>query len=47
MKQLSDGLDSESGPVHIIGYSTGASLALDFTLKALTGKAHRYRPAWS
>jgi alpha-beta hydrolase superfamily lysophospholipase len=23
------------GPVHIIGYSTGASLALDFTLKAL------------
>jgi pimeloyl-ACP methyl ester carboxylesterase len=37
MKQLSYGLDSESGPVHIIGYSTGASLALDFTLKALAG----------
>ena len=36
MKRLSHGLDSESAPVHIIGYSTGASLALDFTLKALT-----------
>ena len=26
-------------PLHIIGYSTGAPLALDFTLKALTGEA--------
>jgi alpha-beta hydrolase superfamily lysophospholipase len=39
MKRLSDGLDSESGPVHIIGYSTGASLALDFTLNALAGNS--------
>lgn len=37
MEQLRSGLSSESRPIHIIGYSTGASLALDFTLNALEG----------
>jgi len=35
MEQLYSELGSASGSLHIIGYSTGASLALDFTLKAL------------
>ena len=38
MEQLYSGLGSASSALHIIGYSTGASLALDFTLKALDGK---------
>ncbi len=37
MKQLHSGLRKASGAIHIIGYSTGASLALDFTLRALEG----------
>jgi pimeloyl-ACP methyl ester carboxylesterase len=35
MEQLYSGLGSTSSGLHIIGYSTGASLALDYTLKAL------------
>jgi len=35
MKQLYLGLRTASGAIHIIGYSTGASLALDFTLRSL------------
>jgi esterase/lipase len=38
MEQLYSGLGSTSSALHIVGYSTGASLALDFTLKALDGK---------
>jgi alpha-beta hydrolase superfamily lysophospholipase len=37
MNQLHSGLRKASGAIHIIGYSTGASLALDFTLRALEG----------
>jgi alpha-beta hydrolase superfamily lysophospholipase len=37
MKQLRSGPGSASGALHIIGYSTGASLALDFTFRALSG----------
>jgi len=37
MAQLYSGLGSASSALHIVGYSTGASLALDFTLKALDG----------
>ena len=33
MQHLADSLGSK--PIHIVGYSTGASLALDFTLKAI------------
>ena len=38
MEHLYSELGSASSALHIIGYSTGASLALDFTLKALDGK---------
>ena len=38
MEHLQYGLGSGSGAIHIIGYSTGASLALDFTLRALNGQ---------
>jgi len=38
MEHLYSGLGSTSSALHIIGYSTGASLALDYTLKALDGK---------
>lgn len=38
MEHLYSGLGSATSSLHIIGYSTGASLALDFTLKALDGK---------
>ena len=38
MKQLYSGLRTASGAIHIIGYSTGASLALDFTLRSLNGQ---------
>lgn len=38
MKQLYSGLRTTSGAIHIIGYSTGASLALDFTLRSLNGQ---------
>lgn len=31
---------SESAPIHLIGYSTGASLALDLTLRAFEGANH-------
>ena len=41
MEQLYSGLGSASSALHIIGYSTGASLALDFTLKALDGNPAR------
>ncbi len=37
MEQLRFGLNSAAGAIHIIGYSTGASLALDYTLNALEG----------
>ncbi len=33
-------------PIHIMGYSTGGPLALNFTLDALEGKVRRYPPAW-
>ena len=36
MKYLSTRMDGK--PIHIVGYSTGASLALDFTLNVLDGK---------
>jgi len=35
MRQLSDALGDR--PIHIIGYSTGGALALDYTLNALAG----------
>ena len=38
IEHLYSGLGSATASLHIIGYSTGASLALDFTLKALEGK---------
>jgi alpha-beta hydrolase superfamily lysophospholipase len=38
MEHLYSRLGSDSSSLHIIGYSTGASLALDYTLKALEGK---------
>ena len=37
MQHLASVPGSETGGVHIIGYSTGASLALDFTLDAMDG----------
>jgi alpha-beta hydrolase superfamily lysophospholipase len=38
MRHLHARRGSDSSGVHIIGYSTGASLALDFTLRALNGQ---------
>jgi esterase/lipase len=38
MEHLYSELGSATASLHIIGYSTGASLALDFTLEALEGK---------
>jgi pimeloyl-ACP methyl ester carboxylesterase len=38
MDRLRDELARTQGRIHIIGYSTGASLALDFTLKAMNDK---------
>jgi alpha-beta hydrolase superfamily lysophospholipase len=42
MERLASKPGQEPGSIHIIGYSTGASLALDYTLKALAG--HRSAP---